>query len=71
MQPGTYSEDLLVAGYLSAEHREQLSGGPALLASRHGPGLVVRMADNYLFRGYWRGDGAWRRMAGPATGRRA
>jgi hypothetical protein len=55
MQPGTYSEDLLVAGYLSDEHRERLSGGPALVASRHGPGLVVRMADDYLFRGYWRG----------------
>ena len=55
VQPGTYAEDLLVAGYLSPRNRERLSGGPALVATRHGAGLVVRMADDYLFRGYWQG----------------
>jgi hypothetical protein len=25
------------------------------VATRHGPGLVLRMADDPLFRGYWRG----------------
>jgi hypothetical protein len=55
VQPGTYGEDPLVAGYLSPRNRERLSGGPALVATRHGAGLVVRMADDYLFRGYWHG----------------
>lgn len=54
-QPGTYADDPLVAGYLSARNRERLAGGPALVATRHGAGLVVRMADDYLFRGYWLG----------------
>ena len=54
-QPGTYADDPLTAGFLSAENRAALAGAPALVASRHGPGLVVRMADEYLFRGYWRG----------------
>jgi hypothetical protein len=55
VQLGTYTEDPLVAGYLSPRNREQLSGGSALVATRHGAGLVVRMADDYLFRGYWQG----------------
>ncbi len=55
VQPGTYADDPLVAGYLSPRNRERLAGGPALVATRHGAGLVVRMADDYLFRGYWHG----------------
>jgi hypothetical protein len=55
VQAGTYAEDPLVAGFLSPRNRERLSGGPALVATRHGAGLVVRMADDYLFRGYWQG----------------
>ena len=55
VQPGTYADDPLVAGYLSQRNRERLAGGPALVATRHGAGLVVRMADDYLFRGYWQG----------------
>jgi hypothetical protein len=55
VQPGTYGDDPLVAGYLSERNRERLAGGTALAATRHGAGLVVRMADDYLFRGYWQG----------------
>jgi hypothetical protein len=55
VQPGTYAEEPLVAGFLSERNRERLAGGPALAATRHGAGLVVRMADDYLFRGYWQG----------------
>src|SRR6056297_1280956 len=54
-QPGAYAEDPLVAGFLSAENRDRLAGGTALSVTRHGPGVVVRIADDYLFRGYWRG----------------
>ena len=54
-QPGTYAEEPLMAGFLSAENRDRLAGGTALSVTRHGPGVVVRIADDYLFRGYWRG----------------
>lgn len=53
--PGRYAAQPLLAGYLSAENRTRLAGSPALSATRVGPGLVIRMADDYLFRGYWLG----------------
>jgi hypothetical protein len=54
-QPATYLDPPLVAGYLSPQNRARLAGSPSLVATRHGPGLVLRMADDPLFRGYWRG----------------
>jgi len=53
---GRYAADPLAAGYLSEGNRERLGSAPALVASRHGRGAVVRMADDYLFRGYWLGS---------------
>ena len=53
--PGRYADEPLLAGYLSAENKQRLAGSPALAANRVGPGLVIRMADDYLFRGYWLG----------------
>ena len=32
-----------------------MSGQAAVIAERHSQGLVVRFANNPLFRGYWRG----------------
>jgi hypothetical protein len=52
---GRYARDPLASGYLSEQTREDLSATPALVATRHGQGVVVRMADDYLFRGYWIG----------------
>lgn len=52
---GRYAADPLASGYLSEDTRERLSDTPALVATRHGRGAVVRMADDYLFRGYWIG----------------
>ncbi|AKS43121.1 M14 family zinc carboxypeptidase [Wenzhouxiangella marina] len=52
---GRYAEDPLASGYLSEDTAARLSGTPALVATRHGGGVVVRMADDYLFRGYWVG----------------
>ena len=52
---GRYVSDPLASGYLSDETRDELSGTPSLVATRHGRGVVVRMADDYLFRGYWIG----------------
>ena len=50
-----YADPVLASGFLSERNRERLSGTPALSASNHGRGLVVRMPDDYLFRGYWVG----------------
>jgi hypothetical protein len=32
-----------------------MSGQPAVIAEKKGNGLVVRFANNPLFRGFWRG----------------
>jgi hypothetical protein len=54
--PGHYPADPLVAGYLSEAVRDKLAGTTALAADRFGPGLVVRIADDTVFRGYWAGS---------------
>ena len=53
--PGRYSDTPLVAGYLAAPVAAKLVGTPAIAADRLGAGLVVRIADDVLFRGYWAG----------------
>ncbi len=53
---GVYQDPVLRSGYLGANNRSALAGTPALVATRHGRGVVVRMADDYLFRGYWLGS---------------
>lgn len=53
---GNYADQPLAAGYLSEDNRERLAGTPALAATWHGQGRVIRMADDYLFRGYWAGS---------------
>ena len=52
---GRYAEQPLATGYLSAATRARLSGTTALDATRFGRGVVIRMADDYVFRGYWIG----------------
>jgi hypothetical protein len=54
-QPAIYADSPLAAGFLSESNRERLAGSPAISSSRHGEGTVIRMADDALFRGYWRG----------------
>jgi hypothetical protein len=54
-QVAVYAEEPLAAGYLSDDNAERLAGTPAVSVSRHGRGAVVRIADEPLFRGYWRG----------------
>ncbi len=53
---GVYPENPLASGYLSEDTINRLSGTPALVATGHGSGTVIRMADDYLFRGYWLGS---------------
>ena len=51
-----YTPSVLASGYLSTFNQERLAGTTALSVSRHGRGAVVRMADDYLFRAYWKGS---------------
>lgn len=51
-----YQDPVLRSGYMGDSNQEKLAGTPALVATRHGRGVVVRMADDYLFRGYWLGS---------------
>ncbi len=44
-----------LAGYASAENLERLAGSPAVIATRRQRGVVIRIADNPNFRGFWRG----------------
>lgn len=51
-----YQDPVLRSGYMGENNQAALAGTPALVATRHGRGVVVRMADDYLFRGYWLGS---------------
>ncbi|NEZ04482.1 hypothetical protein G4Y73_10015 [Wenzhouxiangella sp. XN201] len=54
-QVAVYADEPLAAGYLSEDNRERLAGTAAVSVIRHGSGTVIRIADEPLFRGYWRG----------------
>lgn len=53
--PVRYTDEPLLAGYVSPENLEQLGGQPAVIATRLGGGVVIRMVDNPNFRGIWYG----------------
>jgi hypothetical protein len=53
--PVRYTDNPLVSGYIGPKRLEEMGGHPAVIAERHGKGLVVRFANNPLFRGFWRG----------------
>ena len=53
--PVRYTENPLVSGYIGSARLTEMSNQPAIIAERHGKGLVVRFANNPLFRGFWRG----------------
>ena len=44
-----------MAGFIGAEQQDNIRGQPAVIAERKGHGLVIRFANNPLFRGFWRG----------------
>jgi len=50
-----YSPSPLLSGYASEENIERVRGTAAVLTHRHGGGVVVLLADNPTFRGYWYG----------------
>jgi hypothetical protein len=53
--PVTYTEKPLLSGYIGEQRLAEMSGQAAVIAERHGKGLVIRFANNPLFRGFWRG----------------
>ena len=53
--PVRYAKKPLLSGYISEQRLTEMSGRPAVIAKRHGKGLVVRFANNPIFRGFWRG----------------
>jgi hypothetical protein len=53
--PVRYSEEPLMSGYIGPQRQDEIRGQPAVIAERQGKGLVVRFANNPLFRGFWRG----------------
>ena len=53
--PVRYTEDPLLGGFIGSERLDEIRGQPAVIAVRKGNGLVVRFANNPLFRGFWRG----------------
>jgi hypothetical protein len=53
--PVRYAEKPLVSGYISEQRLLEMSGQAAVIAERHGKGLIVRFANNPIFRGFWRG----------------
>ena len=50
-----YSGDPLLSGYISAENLARLRGSAAVLGHRVGDGVVILLADNPTFRGFWYG----------------
>jgi len=53
--PVRYTNSPLLAGFIGNERLEAIQGQAAVIAQKHGKGLVVHFANNPLFRGYWRG----------------
>jgi hypothetical protein len=54
--PVRYVDDPLLSGFIGPERLDEIRGQPAVIAERQGEGLVVRFANNPLFRGFWRGS---------------
>ena len=53
--PVRYTQKPLLSGYIGEQRLDEMSGQPAVIAERQGKGLVVRFANNPIFRGFWRG----------------
>ena len=53
--PVRYTSNPLMAGFIGNDRLEAIKGQPAVIAEKTGKGLVVRFANNPLFRGFWRG----------------
>jgi len=50
-----YTSDPLLAGFIGDERLAVFKSQAAVIAEKRGKGLVIRFANNPLFRGFWRG----------------
>lgn len=53
--PVSYTDEPLLGGFMGQKRLSAIQGQPAVIAERQGQGLVIRFANNPLFRGFWRG----------------
>jgi hypothetical protein len=53
--PVRYAEEPLLGGFIGPQQQDHIRGKPAVIAEKKGDGLVVRFANNPVFRGFWRG----------------
>ena len=53
--PVRYTSDPLMAGYIGDDRLAAFRGKAAVIAEKHGDGLLLRFANNPVFRGFWRG----------------
>ena len=53
--PVRYTSQPLMAGFIGQQRLDAMRGQAAVIAEKQGDGLVVRFANNPLFRGFWRG----------------
>lgn len=53
--PVRYTGKPLLSGYIGEARLEEMSNQPAVIAERQGKGVVIRFANNPIFRGFWRG----------------
>ena len=51
-----YSKAPLLSGFIGEKRLAEFAGAHAVVADRVGKGLVLRLADNPAFRGYWYGS---------------
>lgn len=50
-----YTKSPMLSGYTSEERLKEVAGSAAIVATRVGRGVVIRMVDNPNFRGIWYG----------------
>ncbi|MDQ3622177.1 MAG: M14 family metallopeptidase [Verrucomicrobiota bacterium] len=55
LNPLRYTDDLVVAGFISTRNRAKLQGTPPIQLRESGSGRVVFFTDNPVFRGHWLG----------------
>jgi len=53
--PVRYTSNPLLAGYIGDDRLAAFRGQAAVIAEKQGEGLIIRFANNPVFRGFWRG----------------
>ena len=53
---GLYRDPPRLSGWISPENQRRLAGKPAVIASRMGRGVVIRLLDDPNFRAYFYGS---------------